>query len=157
MRNIYLIGMPLAGKSTVAKLVSKQLNIKLIDTDELLLNFGLTKENAINMTDTFRCEETKLYLDDYDGPFIMATGGGIINNPKNFVNFNGTIIYLYLDKASLYYRITKYNHPVYKKYNYLDLYKKRDLMYREYANEIIDCSQMDLNEIVKEITTKYAK
>ena len=125
MRNIYLIGMPLAGKSTVAKLVSKQLNIKLIDTDELLLNFGLTKENAINMTDTFRCEETKLYLDDYDGPFIMATGGGIINNPKNFVNFNGTIIYLYLDKASLYYRITKYNHPVYKKYNYLDLYKKK--------------------------------
>lgn len=154
MNNIYLIGMPLAGKSTLARLLGKKLNIEVIDTDELLLQYGLTKEAAINLPDTFRQEETKLYLNDYNKPFVMATGGGVISDAKNFLNFKGLIIYLYLDPASLYYRSTKYYHPVYEKFNYLQLFEKRDPIYRQYANLIIDVSSSDLSQVVKDIINK---
>ena len=99
-KNIYLIGMMGAGKSTIGKLLSKNKNIPLFDMDieleklmEMSVNtiFNEYGENRFRLIEsTFFNEITK------KNQFIYATGGGIIlnNNNQKILKNNGVTIFL---------------------------------------------------------------
>lgn len=86
--NIYLIGMMGAGKTTVGKLLAKKLDYRFIDTDDRVKRFA--KKTIREIFDTegeakFRDLETKrLEKISTRHKRVVATGGGIVQTPKNW-------------------------------------------------------------------------
>ncbi len=89
MRNIYLIGLPGAGKTSIGRLLAKELQRRFVDTDRLI-----TKKAKQSVPDIFREKGEAAFrqmehevLLDLAGRKnrIVATGGGIILNPENIL------------------------------------------------------------------------
>ena len=87
--NIYLIGMPGSGKSTVGKLLAEELDVPYFDTDqEILFQSGAKDISTIFATqgeDAFRDMETRVLATLASGVrgAVIATGGGAILRPEN--------------------------------------------------------------------------
>lgn len=97
---IYLIGFRGSGKTTIGYNLSKKLNCKFYDTDDLIQKkykktiFKIVKEYGWNF---FRKVESKiLHNIKTFSKVVIATGGGIILNQKNciFMRSYGKIFYL---------------------------------------------------------------
>ena len=99
-RNLVLIGMPGCGKTTVGQLLSKRLNMPLVDSDEEVTRLtGRTPEEIIARDGerAFRDWETRALRDiGSEHGQIIATGGGAILREENrfFLGQNGWICYL---------------------------------------------------------------
>lgn len=97
--NLYLIGMMGAGKTTVGKLLAKQLGYGFLDTDDVITQVAKKAINEIFITDgevAFRqlesdvlgkvCAYTKL---------VVATGGGVVLRRENWSYLHhGLIVWL---------------------------------------------------------------
>jgi len=109
---IYLIGYMGAGKSTAAKKLASRLRYDFIDLDQefekefnidiplFFIKFGETE---------FRKREKEILQNiSKSDSIIVATGGGTpcFHNNMDFMNANGTTIYLKLHPHSLYLRLT---------------------------------------------------
>lgn len=160
--NIVLIGMPLSGKTTIAKLLSKLLNKEVISTDEIL------KENGDSLNEifakgqvlaTYREKESNLIKDlaNRQG-IIIDTGGGIIEDPNNYryLYQNSVIIFLNPSLETLlsrYNQLTMNNRPLIKSVDDLiALYHKRLPIYQKHADMIIN--ETTEETIIQEITGK---
>lgn len=102
-RNIYLIGFMGAGKSTVGRLLARELGRRFIDMDdELEKRFGMSIRDYFsrNGEDEFRKRETDYLrkLSEKKG-LVAATGGGLIMKEENrrIAASSGTIVYLEAD------------------------------------------------------------
>ncbi len=99
-RNIALIGMPGAGKTTTAKYLSKKLGLILVDTDEEILNkTNKTPAQIINENGekAFRDIESEIIIEfSKKTGCVIATGGGAVLREENqkALRQNSTIIYL---------------------------------------------------------------
>ena len=98
---VFLVGMPLCGKSTIGKVVAKKLNFKIIDLDTEIIkseNQTINKIFELNGEKYFREIETQLLdsIINKNKSFIMATGGGTpcFNNNINLINKSGISIYI---------------------------------------------------------------
>lgn len=134
MSNIYLIGPPLSGKTTIGKYLAKELEYNFFDTDEILKQ-TISLDLVLRNEKKFRKLETKIYQKNYKEPFVISTGGGVVLDLENFKIFNGIIIYLKVDCKVLEYRNKLAKHNMYKngvKY----LLDKRKGLYEKYANII---------------------
>ena len=107
MENIILIGMPGCGKSTVAKLLSQQLNRPVIDADEEIIKLAgcsIPEIFANGGEDAFRKLETQVLreLGAQSGK-IIATGGGCVTREENYplLHRNGKIIWLTRELSKL--------------------------------------------------------
>ena len=101
MKNIVLTGFMASGKSTVGRALAQKLNVSFIDTDQLI-----EIEQKRQIKDIFaqfgepyfRTLETEAVRQvcRKDGQ-VIATGGGIVLNPKNIELFrkNSIIVFLY--------------------------------------------------------------
>jgi len=98
--NIYLIGPMAAGKSTVGRLLAKNLARDFYDTDaeiikctgvEISLIFELEGEKGFRLRET----DTLKKLSDLRGA-IIATGGGIVLSEENrkILQATGKVVYL---------------------------------------------------------------
>lgn len=99
-QNIVLIGMPSCGKSTIGKLLSKELNKKYIDTDaeiEKTINMQIADYINQNGEQKFREIEKQIMLEvsKYNG-VIISTGGGVILDNENVENlkYNGKLFFI---------------------------------------------------------------
>ena len=100
MKNIVLFGFMGTGKTTVGNILSKKLNLPLLDMDSII---SKEEEKSINSIFTkfgekyFRNLENKLThrLSKYSGK-IISTGGGIILNEENINLYkkNGLLVCL---------------------------------------------------------------
>ena len=97
--NVVIIGMPASGKSTVGKIVAKQLGRELIDTDRLIV------EREGHIPTIFR-EKGETYFRDletavikevsaYSGK-VISLGGGAVMRPENVeaLRHNGAIFFI---------------------------------------------------------------
>lgn len=155
---LYLIGMPLSGKSTIGKLVSKALNLKFIDLDEMIVN--IYHESITEMfkkgEDYFRQRETEtlksLYKEDN---VVISCGGGIVVKKENKEYFDGLVIYLRVNISSLEKRQVENRNlrPLLKENSLLELYEKRKDKYESFSNKIIE--NEDKDKTVEEIIGYY--
>ena len=100
MRNIYLIGMPGSGKSTIGRFLAEQLGRTFVDTDEeIVKRCGCSiKELIAKKGETyFRDLESEVIREvSSKSGNIISTGGGAILRPENVHNLkrNGRIFFI---------------------------------------------------------------
>jgi shikimate kinase len=98
--NIFLIGMPGVGKSTVGRALARQLGLSFVDADE-----ELVARNGVEIATIFEIEGEAGFrqreasviaeLAERDG-IVLATGGGAILRAENraVLAANGVVVYL---------------------------------------------------------------
>ena len=140
MNNIYLIGMPGCGKSTLGFQVSLKLRRSHTDLDEFIVQReGKTIPEIFEKGESeFRKAETEaLKSVSLQDNLIVSTGGGIVTIPENIniMKSSGKVIFIdasvefIMDKSSLEGR------PLLKdKSKIYELYKNRISLYRKAAD-----------------------
>ena len=97
----FLVGMPASGKSSLAKMISKEINIQFIDLDkeiEAIEKKSINELFNLKGEKYFRKIETEVLnsIIKSNTSFILATGGGTpcFNNNMKIINDNGVSIFL---------------------------------------------------------------
>ena len=166
-KNLVLLGMMAAGKTTLAKIVAKKHNLKFIDTDK-----NIRKKNSMTITEIFkkkgenffRKEEEKEVLKSLKkNNCVIALGGGAFINKTVRENIlkNAISIWLDVDIETLNNRIKQnYKRPLLEKENnqakLRGLYIQRKKIY-ELSNHKIECGGLSKEDIAKKIITLYEK
>lgn len=159
MKNIILIGMPGAGKSTVGVVLAKRLGYTFVDSDlviqerhgkllhELISAHGIEGfwkiENDVNAS--LQYEKA-----------VIATGGSAIYGAEAMEHLRsiGTVVYLQLPFEEIEERLGDLNArgvTLQPGQTLRDLYAERVPLYEKYAHRTIDCSGKTLRDIVQEI------
>jgi shikimate kinase len=159
-KNIILIGMPGAGKSTIGVLLAKALRKPFVDTDLLIQeseNRYLQDIIDSDGIDRFLQIEERTILNLNVKNHLIATGGSAVYSEAAISHLKGKAVYLKLDLEEIEKRIRniKSRGIALKKGESLsDLYKERIPLYEKYADIVIDCSGKGVEEIVNEIKIK---
>lgn len=164
-KNIVLVGMMGAGKSYIGKKLAKLLaHFHYTDIDA-----EIEKEQKMNISEIFE-KFSESYFRELETAMIrkiatkhnqiIATGGGVCENPENIelLKQNGIIFYLKAPVVELFDRIKDETHrPILKMafslQTMMDILKKREKNYKR-ADFIIDTNKKRaytiLNDIIKE-------
>ena len=154
---IYFIGMPLSGKTTIAKLVAKELNIPWIDLDsEIEKKAHLFIDDIFNQYGEpyFRKLETETLLNFKEHHAIISCGGGIVLNKshKDIMNL-GHVIHIMSDLDILKKRQqSSYDRPILLKKTLDQLMDERFLKYQEFAHIHIQ-NDVSIEETVQTVIT----
>ena len=161
--HIFIIGMMGTGKSIIASLLSKKINIPLIDTDkdlEDILNLSLEEFFKKFSEKKFRELESTYFVEHVNSSnCIYATGGGIIINKKNrdvLKNYGKTILL----NASIETIIERLENdskkrPLFTNKNALEnIWNERKQYYHQCSDIIIDTDNKEPQTIAKEIIKK---
>ncbi|HSI44415.1 MAG TPA: shikimate kinase [Methylotenera sp.] len=151
-----------AGKTTIGRLLAKQLGMAFYDSDheierrtgvKIPLIFELEGEAGFRKRETAIIEE----LCQHDN-IVMATGGGAILMPENqsYLKNNGKIIYLRANIHDLWLRTRNdKNRPLLQgvdiRQKLEGLYWERDPIYSKLANCIVDTGAQSATEITNHI------
>ncbi|MDD2605822.1 MAG: shikimate kinase [Desulfobacterales bacterium] len=149
-RNITLIGMPGAGKSTVGVLLAKLCALAFTDTDLLIqTGEGQRLEQIIRRLgiEGF-CDLEARYLSALpDGAGVVATGGSVVYRPKGMARLKtlGPVVYLDVPPVVLARRLGDLDqrgviHAPGQ--SIADLHRERDPLYRHFADRVIDCGDL---------------
>jgi len=157
--NIILVGMMGAGKTTVGKLLAKQLSKTFVDCDEeIQRRTGVTITHIFDFEGEagFRKRETAVIQDlVLRNNLIMATGGGAVLSGTNRaeLSHNGIVIYLKSTVHDLWHR-TRHdrNRPLLQTADphaqLKELYKQRDPLYTELADLIVHSGKQSAQNLV---------
>lgn len=161
--NITLIGFRGTGKTTIAKLLAKKLDKKLISTDEEIAKktkMPIAKFVKKYGWDKFREVESDVieYVSDFD-ECVFDTGGGIVMRNENIINLkkNSLIVLLTADIKTITNRLKNgKERPALTSKNYLDEIKdvlqEREARYKRASDYTIDTSRLAPGEACDLIT-----
>jgi len=162
MKNIILIGMPGAGKSTLGVLLAKALNYKFLDTDLSIQEYTgelLYKTIEAKGIDEFIKIEELVLLNTNVKNTVIATGGSAIygENAMRHLKDNGQVVYLRLSLEEIIKRVNNITTRgiVMKKGKTMeDVYAERTPLYEKYADIIIDCDNGGIEDSVEKLVQK---
>ena len=161
-KNIVLIGMPGAGKSTVGVLLAKALKMPFIDTDLLIQqqeNCYLQELIDARGINEFVKIEENVVLGLNVESHVIATGGSVIYSEAAVRHLKTTGVLVLLN-ARMYQLERRLKNAsirgiAMKNGQTLSaLYMERMPLYKKYADLEIDCSKKHIESIVSEIKNK---
>ncbi len=164
MRNIILIGMPSAGKSTVGIILAKNLGMNFSDTDVLLqARQGRLLQKIIEADGVkyfLEKEEETILSTDYSNT-VIATGGSVVYSRKAMEHLkkNGTAIYLRISMNTVKKRLRnlKTRGVVLSEGQTLeDIYRERAPLYERYADIVLDCSGNSIEDTINAVHARLA-
>ena len=165
-KNLVLVGMMGSGKSTIGSLISRKLNLKFIDIDNVLENEAKMKISEIfekKGENFFRNLEEKITLKLLRSTnSVVSLGGGAFINEKirKEILVNNFSFWLNCNAKTLLKRIKKNKkRPIVFNLNdseILDLIQKRTKIYSK-AQFKINCDKLKKNEIVEQILKIYER
>jgi shikimate kinase len=163
-KNLVFVGMMGSGKSSIGYLVSKKMNIKFVDIDNLIEN-----ETGMNISEIFKKkgeghfrnleEEITLKTLKNIGAVVSLGGGGFVNDTiRKEILTNHFSFWLDWDELVLLKRIKdSEKRPLALKSTVQEikqLIKKRSKIYSK-AQFKINCNKLTKTEIVKKIIKIY--
>jgi shikimate kinase len=162
-KNIILIGMPGAGKSTVGVLLAKTINKPFIDTDLLIQQKendylqNIIKRKGI---DGFLSIEESIVLGTDFKDHVIATGGSVVYSEKSMLHLkkNGLIVYLDLSLEIIEKRIKNIKTrgiAMGQNQSLESLFNTRKSLYEKYSDFTVDCNDKDTEDIITEIAKKF--
>lgn len=165
MKNIILIGMPGAGKSTVGVLLAKSVLMNFCDTDLLIQNStgqslcDILKNRGLE--EFIKLEEKTVLNFDFEN-CVVATGGSVVYGEKAMEKLkeNGITVYLKVNPVELNRRINNiHTRGIAMKDGTTleELYRERAPLYEKYADFIVDCDGVSPEECVERILRKLYK
>ncbi len=113
MKNIYLIGMPSSGKSTLGKVLARELGYTFTDMDKLIETREQKTISEIfsNLGESHFRDIEKKTLTSFqsDQSMVIATGGGVpcFNGNMDFIKSNGVSVFLNVELDDLAKRLYK--------------------------------------------------
>ena len=162
--NIVFLGMMGSGKTSIGLLISKKLNLKFYDIDQII-----EKKLAMSISDIFEKKGEKFFRDFEEKTTlkilkkkraVISLGGGAFINRKvrEEILKNHFSFWLNWNSKTLIQRIQKNSkRPIALKSSFdelIDLIRKRSLVYSK-SKYKINCEQLSKNEIVNKVTNIY--
>lgn len=159
MKNIVLIGMPGAGKSTVGIILAKAKKKKFVDTDLLIQEETGRHLQEILDEDgpaAFRKIEEETVLSHAFKNTVIATGGSVVLGERAMEHLKKGSIVVYLEvpfagTEKRLVNITTRGIVLEKGQSLRSIYDQRVPLYEKYADITIDCSGHDFEWVVAKI------
>ncbi len=149
--NIVLIGMPGSGKSTIGVLLAKKLAMQFIDTDILIqVNEGRSLQSIIDekgymeLRSIEECHLTSMVFENH----VIATGGSAAYSERAMKHLkrDGIMVFLNVTIPALLKRIHDFETRGLAKradQTFEDLFNERFPLYMNYADIVLDSSDLD--------------
>ena len=153
--------MPGAGKTTIAKLLAAQLNLKFVDSDHLIEK--RSDQSIQNILDSeghieLRLKEEEVILSCPLNNTILATGGSAVYSDKamSYLNDNSIVVYLDIPIRLVMQRVGDYSNRGFAEPNGKspqDVFNQRTVLYKKWCHITID-GTYDVDTVAKNIS-KY--
>jgi shikimate kinase len=160
-RNIVLIGMPGAGKTTVGKMLYERLELKFVDVDDFIVEeSGKTIPELFDVSEShFRNVESEAIKKlSMDKSSIIATGGGVIKNKANIEELkkHGIIVFIDRPLGNIAEDVEISKRPLLKDgvQKLFDLYDERYELYKKYSDFHV-VNDRSIEAVVDRIIEKY--
>lgn len=161
-RNIFMVGMMGAGKTTVGRILAQRLHKAFHDTDHAIeartgvrvaMIFDVEGETGFRKREVEVVEELTALEN-----IVLATGGGVILDPRNrkYLSERGCVVYLHALPKELWQR-TRHDRkrPLLRtedpRARLEELYRFRDPLYREVADLVVDTGRQSVNSLVTQL------
>ena len=157
LQNVVLVGMPGCGKSTVGRALALRLGKEFLDLDALITRQAgkpIPQIFAQEGEEAFRRLESQVIREaGARTGCVLSTGGGAVTRRENYapLHQNGVIVHLTRDLD----RLPKAGRPVSQSTDLSELWRRREPLYREFADVTIDNNGFlaeTVTEIIKELT-----
>jgi shikimate kinase len=112
-RNIILIGFMGSGKSSIGRLVARKLRFRFVDTDRIIVQragMEISRIFAGRGEESFRGLETEALSSLSDQKqCVIATGGGVVTQPRNLPLLNelGAVVWLTAAEEVIFDRVSR--------------------------------------------------
>ena len=166
MSTIVLVGVPGAGKTTVGKLLAKNLGINFFDSDQVIESRAGKSVSDIFTQDgepAFRKLEHDVIVELLDSNnVVLALGGGSLGNDETRAKVkDATTVWLVAGLAQAVDRVgMNRNRPLLLgnvRGQLADLMVAREPFYKEVAAIAVDTSKLIPSEVVTEIVSELGK
>jgi|LSQX01.1.fsa_nt_gb shikimate kinase len=156
-RNIILIGMPGAGKSTVGPLLAQKAGMDFIDTDDIIKMADGREPRDIVRDDGYEGFlelQQKLIISRQFNANVIATGGGVVKSDGLMQHLKKIGCIIFLDETSEVLesrlaqgrRLAKARGQTFK-----ELFEERRPLYIKYSDYTVMCTGKLTKDIVQEI------
>lgn len=164
-RNLFLVGMMGAGKTTVGRSLARHLAKEFHDTDheiERRTGVRISLIFEIEGEAGFRRREAEVLAGmTAMENIVLATGGGVVLDPRNreHLRSRGCVIYLHGQPRDLWQR-TRHDksRPLLQtgdpQARLQELYEARDPLYREVADLVVDTGRQNVNSLVAQVLSR---
>ena len=164
MKNIVLIGMPGAGKSTAGVILAKTLRRNFIDTDILLQErSGRLLQDIIDTDgpDAFRKLEEETILSLHCRNTVIATGGSVVFSGRAMEHLkkDGVVVYLQISFGTMERRLRNIRTRgivLSRGETLREMYDERVPLYELYADITVSCSGEDFETVVGRVIDEIA-
>jgi shikimate kinase len=159
MKNIVLIGMPGAGKSTVGVILAKALGMHFTDTDIVIQkNAGRLLQDIIDTDgpEAFKQLEEETVLSLHRRTTVIATGGSVVFSEQAMEHLkkDGVVVYLKISFGAMKRRLRNITtRGIVLSYGETlrDMYDERVPLYEKYADITVCCSKEDFETVVGKV------
>jgi shikimate kinase len=158
-KNIILIGMPGAGKSTVGVILAKSLGMQFIDTDILIQEqTGRMLQEILDEDgpDAFKRIEEETILSLHPRRAVIATGGSVVcsGDAMAHLKSGGVVVYLEISYDEMERRlknITTRGIVLLPGQSLRGMYDERVPLYEKYADLTVACLDEDLESVFQRV------
>ncbi|MEO8718066.1 MAG: shikimate kinase [Burkholderiales bacterium] len=161
-RNVFLVGMMGAGKTTAGRLLARRLKREFLDSDQEIERRCGVKVPVIFEIEGepgFRAREAALAAElTAREDVVLATGGGAVldASSRRHLAARGTVIYLHAPPEALFERVRQdRNRPLLAtadpQSRLQDLYAVRDPLYREIADVVVDTGRQSVQYLARHL------
>ena len=164
MKDLVLIGMSGAGKSTVGVILAKTLGMSFVDTDIIIQQReGRLLQEIIDQDgpERFLEIEERALIELEASNSVIATGGSAVYSEKAMRHLEeiGAIVYLHAKLNEILHRVgnmTSRGIVLLNGNTLEDAYMERLPLYRRYARITVESVGADVESIVKDIIEKVS-
>lgn len=165
LKNIVLVGLPGAGKSTMGVILAKTLGMKFIDTDIIIQeNTGRLLQSIINEegTEVFLKIEEQNILGLNAVNAVIATGGSVVYSSRamEHLKSDSIIVYLKISYNEMSRRLKNIKTRgvvLIPGQSLRDMVSQRIPLYEQYADISVNCSYGDFENVVEKVVEKIKK